>query len=493
MKYTAILALSLISMPLFANNIHLENRPDNINSDEQKSTKEKAIIFTAQSGETVNAFEGIINVPENRENEDSRIIALHYIRFPSTSKTAAKQSPIIYLAGGPGGSGINTAKFNRFPLFMAMREFGDVIAFDQRGTGKSNDLANCKSSQKLSIIQPTSNAEYFQKSRLGFKECLAFWKDQNIDVYGYNSRQSVADLNDLRQSLGADKISLWGISYGSHLSLAALKDMDQYLDKVVMTATEGLDQTIKQPKRADLYFDRLQQAINTQAEAKAKYPDIKSLITRVLQRLEKEPLELMIPVPDGKPIEFLLQKRDMQQYTSALVADPNRAALILSMYKSIDEGNNQPIVQLLSSVVSSGDDNINFRTMSMLMDVASGSGDSRRKMINEQAKSSILGLHMNATMHLETVDPSLDLGNQFRIAPASNVPTLVLSGTLDGRTYPQSHREATAGLTQRQFVNVKYGGHNLFMSSPKVTETIQNFMRGNNVDGEEIIIDLPKF
>ena len=68
MKYTAILALSLISMPLFANNINLENKPENIISDEQKSTNEKAIIFTAQSGETVNAFEGIINVSENRDN-----------------------------------------------------------------------------------------------------------------------------------------------------------------------------------------------------------------------------------------------------------------------------------------------------------------------------------------------------------------------------------------------------------------------------------------
>ena len=47
------------------------------------------------------------------------------------------------IAGGPGGSGISTARGSRFPLFMAMREFGDVIAFDQRGVGQSQGNLRC--------------------------------------------------------------------------------------------------------------------------------------------------------------------------------------------------------------------------------------------------------------------------------------------------------------------------------------------------------------
>jgi len=100
---------------------------------------------------------------------------------------------------------------------------------------------------------------------------------------------------------------------------------------------------------------------------------------------------------------------------------------------------------------------------------------------------------MNGTMHLETVDPSLDLGEAFRKPPISDVPTLILSGTLDGRTYPESGQEATAGLKARQTVKVINGGHNLFMLSPDVTRTILDFMRGETVDGRDIIIDLPDF
>lgn len=452
---------------------------------------EAAIVFEAQSGETVAAFEGSLAVRENRAAPDSRMITLKYVRFPATGET--RGAPIIYLAGGPGGSGIEAAKYDRFPLFMAMREFGDVIAFDQRGTGASNDLPNCVSSEHIPTSVATSDADYFETQRRGFAECLAFWKDEGIDIHGYNTVQSVADLDELRRHLGADKINLWGISYGSHLALAALQQMDAHLGHVVITAVEGLDQTVKQPARGDLYFDRLQAAIDTVPEAQTTYPDIKSLIARVLARLEAKPLLVNIPASDGSSAPYLLQKRDMQQFTSALAMDPARVVWILAVYKGLDEGDNGPLLELLKRAINPADTAVSFPAMTYLMDVASGSGAERRAMITEQAETALMGLHMNFSMHLETVDPSLDLGKAFRTAPTSDVPTLVLSGTLDGRTYPQSGQEATAGLSNRQTVMVTNAGHNLFMLSPDVTTVIQDFMRGEKVDGRELRVDLPEF
>lgn len=457
----------------------------------QVAPSETAIMFEAASGEKVAAFEGAFSVPENRNVDGSRMITLRYVRFPATGEQAGH--PIVYLSGGPGGSGIQTAKYDRFPLFMAMREFGDVLAFDQRGTGASNDLPNCVSSHHISATSPTSDADYFETQRLAFAECLGFWRDAGIDVHGYNTVESVDDLDALRVHLGAEKINLWGISYGSHLSLAALKRMDDRLGRVVIAAIEGLDQTVKQPARGDLYFDRLQEAINGVPAAQAKYPDVKALIARVLDRLENEPLLLDIPTQEGAPLPYLLQRRDLQQITSALVADPARVTLILGVYQALDQGDISAITSLLVRAVDPADTAVTFRTMSYLMDIASGSGAARRAMITRQGQTALLGLHMNFSMHLETVDPSLDLGDEFRQPPVSDVPTLLLSGSLDGRTYPESGQEATVGLSSRESVRVTNGGHNLFMLSPEVTRTIQEFMRGTNVDGREIIVDLPEF
>ena len=117
----------------------------------------------------------------------------------------------MYLAGGPGGSGIETAKHDRFPLFMAMREFGDVIAYDQRGTGSSNDLPNCTSSQHVSSTEAMTDADYFAAQQAAFAECLVFWEDAGIDVRGYTTPENAADLDDLRRHLNVDQIDLWGI------------------------------------------------------------------------------------------------------------------------------------------------------------------------------------------------------------------------------------------------------------------------------------------
>jgi pimeloyl-ACP methyl ester carboxylesterase len=83
------------------------------------------------------------------------------------------------------------------------------------------------------------------------------------------------------------------------------------------------------------------------------------------------------------------------------------------------------------------------------------------------------------------------LGDDFRTRPVSDIPLLLLSGTLDGRTYVESQREAVEGFANRQLVTVRGAGHNLFMSPPEVTLTIQEFMRGENVNGRIISAELP--
>jgi len=95
--------------------------------------KIKPYTFENDKKEKVDAEFGTLLVPENRSNLQSNLIELAFVRFKSTAKNPGP--PIVYLAGGPGGSGIFTAKGSRFPLFMALREIADVIAFDQRGTG----------------------------------------------------------------------------------------------------------------------------------------------------------------------------------------------------------------------------------------------------------------------------------------------------------------------------------------------------------------------
>ena len=449
---------------------------------------EVEITFEPSSGEKVAAFQGWVSVPENRQKSDSRDIKINYVRFPATNPDNKDASPIVYLSGGPGGSGIGTAKRERFPLFMAMREFGDVIALDQRGLDEGR-LA-CQSSQKVPHNKVIDDARYTALHKVALKECLKIWQDQGIDIHGYTTQESAYDLDALRSHFNAEMLTLWGISYGSHLALAGLKVMGDRIDKVVLSSVEGLDQTIKMPSRTNKYFDRLQQAINKNPKLKKRYPNIKAMIRDVHAQLDKTPLTLDL-VKEGETITIAFQKRDMQGIASGLIADPQRALMLLDIYQGIQAGETDFLAQLLSQHTDPLRP-ISFYGMSVAMDIASGISQPRYEKVLRQVKTGLLADKLNFGLdHFDDI-PGIDLGESFRKAPKSDVPVLIFSGTLDGRTYIESQAEAVKGLSNAKVITVENAGHNLFMSSPEVTETIQRFMSKQAIERTRIKIDLVK-
>lgn len=451
---------------------------------------EKVITFTANSGDSVEAYAGHLLVPENRNAKKSRKIRINYVRFPATGNNSG--APIVYLAGGPGGSGIGTAKWRRFPLFMAMREFGDVIALDQRGTGASEKAAECQSD----VINPTnklvSDAEIQQRYRQAIKQCFAQWQQQGVDIYGYTTVQNAWDINDLRQHLGAEQVSLWGISYGSHLALSAMKQFPEAIHKVIIASVEGLDQTVKLPAETDAYFAKVQRVIEQQP-LKQQVPDLAALMHRVHAKLAKSPQKVSVPQQDGSRVEILFQKQHMQGLASMMIADPSQyLAMLIQLYLALDKGDTTVLTEVLKRGMFNPQP-IKVNLMSRAMDIASGISEQRLALVEKQAETSLLGLALNFPMpQLNQLDAKLDLGEEFRQDPITSIPTLVLSGTLDGRTYPSEQAEATKGLENKVQVTIEHAGHNLFMSSPKVTELMAAFMAGKKLTDHSIELPLPQ-
>lgn len=434
--------------------------------------------FEAADGATVEAERGVFRVPENRNNPDAREIEIGLVRFRSTSENPGP--PIIYLAGGPGGSGVATARGRRFPLFMAMREFGDVIALDQRGTGWSNSIPECKTEHRFPLDEPLTLEQSIPVLRVAADECAVFWNEQGVDLAGYNTLESVRDIDALRRALGADKVSLWGISYGSHLALAALKTMPGRIERVVLAGVEGLDQTVKLPARTDAYFARLQDAINVDPGAAAAYPDLAAMMHRVHARLDTAPMTTTFTDPSGETITMVVGKTEMQLLASFSIADPAGAARLPAIYAMVNAGDMSRIAPLIYENLRR--DAVSFRGMPEAMDVMSGVSAARLALVRQQAETSLLGDLLNFPMpHLIGTMGLVDLGDDFRTPVTTDVPTLMLTGTLDGRTYPESGADVRAGFANATQVTVENGGHNVFMQSPEIAEIVLRFMRGEDV------------
>lgn len=85
------------------------------------------------------------------------------------------------------------------------------------------------------------------------------------------------------------------------------------------------------------------------------------------------------------------------------------------------------------------------------------------------------------------------LSGDFCKPVRSDVPTLVLTGTLDGRTYPAGHAEILKGLANGTEVVIENAGHDLLMSSPEVTTAIVEFFSHHPVKYSTIKLPPPDF
>lgn len=445
--------------------------------------------FVAENGTKVEAERGVIMVPENRSNPGSRQIQIHFVRFKSTN--ARPGAPIVYLAGGPGGSGVATARGRRFPLFMAMREFGDVIALDQRGTGWSNAVPKCVSKYRFPLDAPLEEETAVPLLRAAADECAEFWREKGVDISGYNTLENARDIEALRRALGVRKVSLWGISYGSHLAFAALKIMPGKIDRVVLAGVEGPNATVKLPARTDAYFERLQHAIDSDPGAKAAYPDLARLMRRVHDKLAAAPITTTFKDSAGNAVTMTMGKLEMQLTAAFSIADPASAARLPAIYAMADAGNLSRIAPFVYKNLRR--DPISFRGMPEAMDIMSGISKKRLALVREQAKTSLLGDVLNFPMPQLVGGFGLkDLGADFRAPVRTNVPTLVFVGTLDGRTYPEGTAQTVRGFSNLSQVIVENGGHNVFMQSPAISDVIVKFMRGETVPAT-VTLDPPKF
>lgn len=454
---------------------------------------EERYTFRTWDGQQIEGFRGRFDVPENRLAPHSRTIPIEYFRLPTTA--AHPGPPIVYLAGGPGGSGIQAINY-RFTLFMDLRKYGDVIALDQRGTGQLSRIPDYRSQEMLPVGRPYSDAEFIALHRQALRDALVFWKEQGVDVGGYNTVENARDLEALRVHLGADKLSLWGISYGSTLALAAIREMGPHLDRVILASAEGVDQTVKLPTQTEAYFDRLQAAVDAQPAARAAYGDIRSLMRRVHAKLEATPVPLSIKTPGGTTVDLLLQRRDLQMLAGILIADPDSAAALLRLYQALDRGERPSLAgipsRLLPDHFLAVGQPIVVDGMSTLMDLASGIDPERRAAIAQQAPHTLLGDWLDFTQHYEGIAPELDLGASFRTPPTSDVPVLLLSGSLDGRTTLESQQAAVVGLHHLTRIVIENAGHNPPFT-PEVLAAMGRFMSGQSVTHTRLHVDPPRF
>jgi pimeloyl-ACP methyl ester carboxylesterase len=431
-------------------------------------------VFESAGGQKVDVEFGELTVPENRQKADSRLIQIAFVRFKSTSNKPA--FPIVYLAGGPGGSGIAAARGSRFPLFMAMREVADIIALDQRGVGLSKPNLACRETVGLAPDKPQSRQEILDLYRKQSRACAETFKQQGVDLTGYNTNESADDLEDLRKAIGAEKISLWAISYGTHLSFATIKRHEKSLHRLILAGIEGPAHTIKLPGNIQKHLEHIDRLVKADANLRKDIPSFLSLVKEVLDKVEREPVTVELTDPNTKQTTRVVLNKFAIQMLTVFSFGSAEAALPARFY-AMSKGDFSLAARGwlgLSRLGSVGS------AMAYMMDCASGLSSQRRQQIAREARTALLEDIMDFPFpHVCDAWGNPDAGDAFRAPAKTRLPTLFISGTLDVRTPPSNAEEVRKGFPNSLHLIIDGAVHSdpLFLSSPQIKDVMLQFMK----------------
>jgi pimeloyl-ACP methyl ester carboxylesterase len=168
---------------------------------------------------------GRVIVPLDRSGHVPGTISLRVERLglPGRSRGA-----VFAIAGGPGQAATPFTEDTAF-LFRKVLDGREVVTFDQRGTGRSG-LLRCPTLDALG--DRTTNASG------AAADCAELLGPRRAF---YTTRDSVEDLEAVRQAIGIDRITLYGVSYGTKLALAYAAAHPEHVERLVLDSVVDVD------------------------------------------------------------------------------------------------------------------------------------------------------------------------------------------------------------------------------------------------------------
>ena len=247
---------------------------------------------------------GILVVPERRGVEGTRAIRLPVMIFRSRLAAPAAD-PLLYMAGGPGGSTVAGRRSGKNLPFLDDR---DVILLEQRGAGQAQPALVCPETNRLTaeiaagrLRGPAATAALARAA----EACRQQLTSEGIDLDGYTSAATADDIEDLRKALGYETWNLQGMSYSTRLMLTVLRRHPAGVRSVILDSVLPPDVNFDEVSSANLW-----RALNVVFDACAvdrgcsgAQPDLRGTFARLVAAADVRPLPIGVVDDAGRAVE----------------------------------------------------------------------------------------------------------------------------------------------------------------------------------------------
>ncbi|MGC9974583.1 MAG: alpha/beta fold hydrolase, partial [Gaiellaceae bacterium] len=418
-------------------------------------------------------FCGQVIVPLDRNDAlipPTTTITLNVMMKPASSG-ADTDGAIFTLAGGPGQAATPYATYFATALAPALTT-RDLVVFDQRGTGSS--ALSCPSAAQALTYQ-----QYVQECSAELGSARSY----------YTSKDSAEDMDAVRETIGVDKVTVFGVSYGTYVAQLYARLFPTH------TAALVLDSVVPSTGVDWLLRSNFQAVSSVLAANCSKglcrgitsnpYHDLTRLVARARA---KGQLSLHYTDSTGKVKTLEVSQVDLFDFmVETFTYDPASRARFPAAVRSALAGDTYPLGRLLAPSPSAAISNAQLSDTLYLATRCTEESFPWSPIDSLSVRTSKLTSAL-ATVPTNTFDPFTSdaaLGpsglsdvkyclywpaptvpvDPVVTAPLPNVPVLVLNGQEDDTTPLSDARAVAALFPQARRVAVPFSGHSVVLGA----------------------------
>ena len=406
-----------------------------------------------------------LEVPVDHAGGNPRptMMTVTYAVHPAIAPIGGRRVLVI-ATGGPGSSGIDDGRWMIDALSPRIVEQFDIVTFDARGVGRTDGrdcpIASHWYDEQMATAQTASEF---------VRACLPEAGVEGMDMRRFGTAETIEDIDAIRAQLGADRVTLYGTSYGSVVAQAYAAAHPDRLAGLVLDAP--IDRSIPAPDLWATAAQGFEAAIAGTFAACAADPSCAEALPdpgrareRVYQQLDSGPLTLQVTGPDGKAREVTMTRRDFDDLTLAVMYDRTDRMSYLRALAAVAGGDRRLLLRLRSTFGHSA-------SSSSFAYYATWCADTRA---SPTARADDLSAYQAEVRRAGVLDPRSEevadalvpcLYWPYQPAPGgapaetTSVPTLIFTATSDPVTPVSEARAIAARLPQGRLVETRGGAH----------------------------------
>ena len=419
---------------------------------------------------------GRLAVAEDPQEPQGAKIEVAVAVVPAVA-TRAKPDPLFLLAGGPGQGAIE-AYAALLGAFAGIHRDRDLVLVDQRGTGGSNRL-DCDMPDEALETGELSPAELRDLARA----CLSELPGR---AQFYTTSIAVRDLDAVRETLGYERINLFGGSYGTRVAQHYARRYPERTRAIVLDAvvppTLALVPRIAIESQAAL--ERVFARCAADAACNERFPELVAQFAELDARLRRRPVTVPFTDPvDGTTDDIEVTRAHLVTMARMLTYSARAASLLpLLIHEAAANGNYGP---LAAQAEMAGADLKGMIAMGVHHSVVCAEDAPRFSGAVERAeleRSYIGPIMLDGMAAICEVWPRGPVDEDFNEPLESPVPALLLSGEFDPATPAGYGATAAAGFERSLHLIVAGQGHGQ-TRLPCVQRLLRRFIEQGSADG----------